>query len=147
RRSGRILAARARLRTNNCAARAELSAGVARRRAKRSGRLRPQAFGGLDGRPPRAVRDSSADRSRDIRRIPAPPAARAERPRIGLAASADKNGHDPAPWESEEVLTAYFREHPQAVLMCAFLHQSSRLPMVKFTVVPVIPLARSEARK
>jgi hypothetical protein len=45
--------------------------------------------------------------------------------------------HFPGPWEPAETITAYFREHPQAVLMCAFLQFGSAIPLGLFTAAIV----------
>src|SRR5262249_21925350 len=41
--------------------------------------------------------------------------------------------HFPGPWESAETIAAYFRDHPRAVLMCAFLQFGSAIPLGLFT--------------
>jgi hypothetical protein len=45
--------------------------------------------------------------------------------------------HFPGPWEPAETITAYFREHSQAVLMCAFLQFGSAIPLGLFTAAIV----------
>jgi len=45
--------------------------------------------------------------------------------------------HFPGPWESAERIAAYFRDHPRAVLMCAFLQFGSAIPLGLFTAAIV----------
>src|SRR5262245_21098519 len=41
--------------------------------------------------------------------------------------------HFPGPWESAETISTYFRGHPTAVLMCAFLQFGAAIPLGLFT--------------
>ncbi len=50
--------------------------------------------------------------------------------------SADRP-HFPGPWESGDAITAYFRSHSHDVLMCAFLHFGSAIPLGLFTATIV----------
>ena len=45
--------------------------------------------------------------------------------------------HFPGPWESSETIAAYFRGHPHAVLMCAFLQFGAAIPLGIFTATMV----------
>ena len=45
--------------------------------------------------------------------------------------------HFPGPWESADTIAAYFRNHPQAVLMCSFLQFGSAIPLGLFTAAIV----------
>ncbi|SRR6266542_2715096 len=54
--------------------------------------------------------------------------------------------HFPGPWESAEVITAYFQGHPRAVLMCAFFQFGSALPLGLFTATIVSRLQFLRAR-
>src|SRR5262249_16870657 len=45
--------------------------------------------------------------------------------------------HFPGPWESADTITAYFRDHPHDVLMCAFLQFGSAIPLGLFTAATV----------
>src|SRR5262249_26854867 len=45
--------------------------------------------------------------------------------------------HFPGPWESADTITAYFRDHPHDVLMCAFLQFGSAIPLGLFTAAVV----------
>ncbi len=42
--------------------------------------------------------------------------------------------HFPGPWESEEVISTYFRDYPHAVLMCAFFQFGSAIPLGLYVV-------------
>jgi hypothetical protein len=50
--------------------------------------------------------------------------------------SADRP-HFPGPWESAEIITTYFQAQSQAVLLCAFLHFGSAVPLGLFTATIV----------
>lgn len=39
----------------------------------------------------------------------------------------------PGPWDSADVITTYFQNHPNDVLMCAFLQFGSAIPVGLFT--------------
>lgn len=41
--------------------------------------------------------------------------------------------HFPGPWESAEIITAYFQGQPHAVLMCAFLQFGAAIPLGLYT--------------
>src|SRR5262245_36078335 len=41
--------------------------------------------------------------------------------------------HFPGPWESAEVISTYFREHPFDVLMCAMFQFGAAVPLCIFT--------------
>jgi hypothetical protein len=43
----------------------------------------------------------------------------------------------PGPWESFEVINAYFQGHPRAVLLCAFFQFGSAIPLGLFTATVV----------
>ena len=45
--------------------------------------------------------------------------------------------HFPGPWESAEVITAYFQGQPRAVLLCAFLQFGVAIPLGLFTATVV----------
>src|SRR5215475_4392534 len=45
--------------------------------------------------------------------------------------------HFPGPWESAEVITAYFQSQPRAVLLCAFFQFGSAIPLGLFTATVV----------
>src|SRR5262249_53896756 len=45
--------------------------------------------------------------------------------------------HFPGPWESADVITAYFQGQPRAVLMCAFFQFGSAVPLGIFTATIV----------
>src|SRR5499426_1425586 len=45
--------------------------------------------------------------------------------------------HFPGPWESTEVITAYFQSQPRAVLLCAFFQFGSAIPLGLFTATVV----------
>jgi hypothetical protein len=53
-----------------------------------------------------------------------------------ISFSADKP-HFPGPWESADVITAYFQQNPLAVLMCAFLQFGAAIPLGLFTATIV----------
>jgi hypothetical protein len=54
--------------------------------------------------------------------------------------------HFPGPWESSETIAAYFRGHPHAVLMCAFLQFGAAIPLGIFTAIMVSRLQFLEVR-
>jgi len=54
--------------------------------------------------------------------------------------------HFPGPWESAEIITAYFREHSRDVLMCAFFQFGSAVPLGLFTATVVSRLRFLGAR-
>ena len=45
--------------------------------------------------------------------------------------------HFPGPWDSADAITTYFRDQPHDVLMCAFLHFGSAIPIGLFTATLV----------
>ena len=45
--------------------------------------------------------------------------------------------HFPGPWESADVITAYFQGHPHDVLMCAFFQFGAAIPLGLFTATMV----------
>jgi len=45
--------------------------------------------------------------------------------------------HFPGPWQSSEVIAAYFQEHPKAVMICAFLQFGAAIPLGIFTATMV----------
>jgi hypothetical protein len=54
--------------------------------------------------------------------------------------------HFPGPWESAEVITAYFQGQPHSVLMCAFFQFGSAIPLGLFTATVVSRLRFLGAR-
>lgn len=45
--------------------------------------------------------------------------------------------HFPAPWDTADIISSYFRSYPQAVLMCAFLQFGSAVPLGIYAVTTV----------
>lgn len=45
--------------------------------------------------------------------------------------------HFPGPWESGQTIAAYFQLHPEAALLCAFLHFGAAIPLGIFTATIV----------
>ena len=42
--------------------------------------------------------------------------------------------HFPAPWDTADIITAYFRDYPNAVLMCSFLQFIAAIPLGVYVV-------------